>query len=248
MQRLSLRPLGVTCLLIVLLSAAIYLYTQWDLKRFKETLSAVDAAEKSTEGQRSPHEASESRRFKAGEETPRDAEKEKSQTVSSGHVGTLRDASVEGQDLDFLSESFSEESESPGRAEAVVTDAELENLQGLDPEAPYNIAIVKAGFEDYNAHLASDPEYAYQRLEEAFREQYGDYPEVGIVVEMIRTNNNRPLTVDEAITMTEAFYRITPEPVASVLRQRLVALRDLQKLEQELGEPIPVKYNMHFGP
>ncbi len=121
-----------------------------------------------------------------------------------------------------------------------------DDLSYLDPEAPYNLAVVKTGFEDYNANLDTDPEYAYQRFEAAFREQYGDYPEIDIIIETIQIHNSRDLTVNEAIKMTEAFSRITPEPVASTLHRQLEDLRETQRLSEELGEEIPVRYNMKF--
>lgn len=245
----TLNFLAVSCLLIIFLCTAIYLYTQWDLKRFKESLPSP-AAENAKVPRRTLHEATEHTVPTANEETQLDAETEKSatqpSTLSESPPRAEESLSAEASD-DILSERFLEETEDASSEETGTDVQESEDLRAIDPEAPYNLAVVKAGFDDYNANLESNPEYAYQRLEAAFREQYGDYPEVDILVETIRTNNNRALTVDEAINMTEALSRITPEPVASILQQRLEDLRETQLLEKELGEPIPVRYNMHFG-
>ena len=75
---------------------------------------------------------------------------------------------------------------------------------------PYDMAKVEAGFADYNAYLATDPAYAYQRLDAAWREQFGDFPDVDILVETVRRGNAGTATIDDAIANAEALLRLMP--------------------------------------
>ena len=247
---LRLRNLIIAAtLLIVFICTGVLIYTKWEIKQWKESRppplvnTTVDGPAQQPLPAHEPLPAQDSLEISPPTTSV------PSSVDSSEKPASFSDTEEKhsgGDPIDIISDpspstevtSVSQNSEEEPSSE--------DDLSYLDPEAPYNLAVVKAGFEDYNANLDTDPEYAYQRLEAAFREQYGDYPEVDIIIETIQIHNSRDLTVDEAIKMTEAFSRITPEPVASTLRRQLEDLHETQRLSEELGEEIPVRYNMKF--
>ena len=89
-------------------------------------------------------------------------------------------------DLYTLFEEFLEETEANA-----ITSGDFANAA---QDAPYDQVLVKAAFADYNVYLETNPEYAYQRLKEVFRERYNDDPDVSRLVEMIRKSSESPLT------------------------------------------------------
>ena len=109
-----------------------------------------------------------------------------------------------------------------------------------EPEVPYDVEVVKAGFADYNAYLETDPERAYQCLDDAFREQYGDDPDVDILVQHIRKCNDGVETVDGAIKNSEAMVRLvsklpTPPEAIEAINLHLEYLKEMKRKAREAG-------------
>ena len=223
--------------LVTLVCAGIFFYAQWELNRFKETLpkvSTVPTTPKTTAyQQRTSQEA-----------THPIAPWEISETGLAGDVESVSVAETtqsrtvnETQDLFF--KDYPEET---GTGEA----------ESLEPtsEFPYNMEVVKAGFDDYNAYLAVNPEYAYQRLDDAFREQYGDSTDVDILIETIRRGNNGTGTIDDAIASAEALLRLMPgiSPTGGIqaVADHLEYLKETKELVLESGIEIPFSYTNRF--
>ena len=125
-----------------------------------------------------------------GLESPEDEAKKR-------EIGTVDSTAT--VDLYALFEEFLEET-----AADTITSGDFANG---DQDTPYDQALVKAAFVDYNAYLETNPEYAYQRLEEAFREQYNDDPDVSRLVETIRKTSESPLTINEWVQSAEVMMR-----------------------------------------
>ena len=204
MKSRNLTSLIGPAILIVFLCIAFWLYTEWDLKHFRESLPKPPSPQ-TTNREASPPEA-ENRLPDATETTQTETgtlpsvPEEKSESVDAerrSDTVAVEEPSADTADFDSLFDMFLEGTDTVSSGDW--TDTE---------ETPYDMEIVKAGFDDYNASLQSDPDYAYQRLDDAFREQYGDDPDVDILVEMIRRGNEGPLSMDRAIEGAEAMIRL----------------------------------------
>ena len=118
-------------------------------------------------------------------------------------------------------------------------------------ELPYDMEVVKSGFDDYNTFLETDPEYAYQRLSDAFLEQYGDDPDVYRLVEHIKQNNEGTTTFDSAIDFTETTIRlmskICPPEALESLELHLELLTEHRRLALEQGTNPQYRSNIHVG-
>ena len=207
------RLISVAGILTVLICIGIFLYTQWDLKRFNEQLSKARAVKTTLE-------PSSTRQEKISDEINQTIENSvytpplsKIESLSEIESETVTDMSestefvsadevIQDKDdtLNMFFEDLFGEVDMNSLTEMEFTDS-TENF-------PFDVKLVKAGYDDYNAYLATDPDYAYQRLDDAFREQFGDSPDVDIVVETIKRSNNGNMTFDDAINNAEAFLRL----------------------------------------
>ncbi len=126
------------------------------------------------------------------------------------------------------------------------------DVVNIEQDVPYDMGVVKAGFEDYNAYLETDPERAYQRLDDAFREQYGDHPDVNILVQHIRDCNDGVATIDDAIENAEAMIRLisklpTPPEAVEAIKVHLETLKDRKKFAIEQGLELKYKSRPVIG-
>lgn len=224
-------------ILVTLVCAGIFFYAQWELNRFKETLpkvSTVPTTPKTTAyQQRTSQEATHPIRPGEISETDSASDVESVSVAETTQSGTVNEA----QDLFF--KDYPEETATG-------------EVQSLEPasEFPYNMEVVKAGFDDYNAYLTVNSEYAYQRLDDAFREQYGDSTDVDILIRTIRRGNNGTGTIDDAIASAEALLRLMPgislpEGIQAVA-DHLESLKATKQLALESGIKIPFSYNNRF--
>lgn len=240
---------GVTILLtFVIICAGLWFYTQWDIRRFEASLPKAPPPQTETR-EMAPAEQALPRQKVANEtETSANAPPMHDTDVeNAAHVGaelteTVADVSPDETDLDSFLDTFLEETTADSIAPG--------DLGEAASEAPYDLEVVKAGFDDYNSYLATDPEYAYQRLDAAFREQYGDDPDIDIIVENVRRNNEGTLTIDDAIYHTEAMIRlmskISPPEAIAVIADHLEYLREAKQLALESGEDIEHQFNLRF--
>ena len=245
----SLHALGWAAVVVVLLSGGIFLYSQWDLKRFNESLPEVPAM--ATAEKDSPN-------AKEGTEPVQvvmhlaDTESERRET--DGVAETEVSSEIPGSDDTGLAEFHDDDG--PALFEELVEESEVDTAseEGDVSEAdrlPYDVEIVKAGFDDYNAYLDTDPAYAYQRLDDAFREQYGDSSDVDVLIGTIQRSNEGTDTIDDAIANAEAFLRlmppsVPPESVQEVVEQ-VAYLKELRQLAADEGIEIPFQQTYRFG-
>ena len=241
----TFQSFGIVGVVVILLCTGIFLYSEWDLRQFKmalrESSTTVPYTQrtKDIEKAEAPSEPTVS--------PPLEVNSEDSQLPTGiENSGTdLNDASefverTSQADLDFFVEHDEEVADDP-RADAFTEDAE----DLLSDEE-----IITAGFDDYNASLSSDPEYAYQRLDDAFRTQYGDSPDVDIIIRSIRRSNEGTATINDAIENTEAFLRlasqISPEEGLQPIKAHLDTLRETRQLALEEGTELPRYQETHI--
>ena len=244
-SRNSLQALGWATIVVLLLSAGIFLYSQWDLKRFQESLPEVPKTD--TAAQDTPNAKGVTEELADSEPIPvvthpSDAT---SDSIVDTKVASVEDFPESPSDAPLaLFEPLVEE----GDGETLLEEGDVaEASDGLS----YDVEIVKAGFDDYNAYLDTHPAYAYQRLDDAFREQYGDSADVDILVETVQRSNEGTGTIDDAIANAEAFLRlippsVPPENVQEVVEQ-VAYLKELRQLAADEGIEIPFKQTYRFG-
>jgi len=242
------KEFGILLGLLVIICSGIWVYTEWDLRRFEETLPSPPARQPAT-GEASPGQHKASPREKP--ETPFDAV-----TPSPPNVvdppNRNRVGGAESQPLNaaVVSEAAKDAHDRERLFDELLEDTQSDAFTDVFEEAPYDEAFVKAGFDDYKAYLQTDPEYAYQRLDEAFREQYGDDPDVDIIVGTVRRSNEGIVTIDDAIYHTEAMVRlmskINPPEVVQVLVDHLEYLRETKQSTLETGDEVQHEFNYRF--
>ena len=231
---------SVGALITVVCCVGLFLYTQWDMKRFMDSLPKVPISSNAQNNNNSPvltpQTDTQHTTLTISESSSIDAETE---STENDAVHTETEEKYIPEDADDALNFFEELPEEAHTAEL----QEEEESDLSDSEmVPFDIEKVKAGFDDYNDYIHTDPEYAYQRLDEAFREQYGDSPDVNILIETIRSDNEGNGTIDNAITNLEALLRLLPrispsEGVQEVANE-LESLRELKQLALETGKEI----------
>ncbi len=241
--------IGAAIGLIVFICAGFWVYTQWDLKRFKELLPTPSVQAETREiapAQQAltPHVPTETTAPAKTASPMCDTEVETREHIAAEppEIVPVADGTTADVALDSFLDLFFEETQSDA-----ITSGDFSDVS---QEAPYDQALVEKGFEDYNASLAFNPEYAYQRLDDALREQYGDDSDVDIIVETVRRSNEGPITIDDAIHHTEAMIRlvskICPPEAVAVIADNLEYLRESKQLALEAGEDTVHLFNFRF--
>ncbi len=228
-------------ILIVFICMAFWLYTEWDLKRFTESLPKPPSPQTTNREASSTEQAA---RLPDATETTQTAQtmpsvpEENSESVDaedSSDTVAVEEPPADTADFDSFFDMFLEDTGTDTISSEDFTDTE---------EAPYDMEVVKAGFDDYNAYLQNDPEYAYQRLDDAFREQYGDDPDVDILVEMIKRGNEGPMEMDRAIEGAEAMIRLASKISPPEVIEGLQVFREIlmEGKQMALEEGLEVEY------
>ena len=239
--RYYLKALGFASILTVLLCAGIFFYTRWDYQRFVAELPKAPQFDVSPEPVQQRMLISKER---GEQEMP---------------LGTLDSQPLEGQSItpdvpDIEIEEVLFEDESIPEDDSAMEDLSLSTVEFPEafPDTPVEgieFAETKAAWQDYNAFLATRPDYAYERLDEGFREMYGDRPEVDTIIEVIRKANDGALTVDDAIDMMTATLKVMPPDQTEVIEQlsaQLEMFRELKELQPD-GEDVKVIFNFKIG-
>jgi len=230
MKTMNLPLLGGTLIVTLLICGGFWLYTKWDTKRFEESLGPVPSAARETTPVQDEAPSQKNTSVAPQHEVETEHSPPVATTSGTASVAPAPAADADA-DLDSFLEMFLEEFEADSVDSGDLTD-------GIE-EVPYDLAFVKAGFDDYNGYLKTDSEYAYQRLDAAFREQYGDDSDVDILVGHIRESNEGPTTIADAITFAEAMIRLTskisPPEALEPLETHLLLLRESQQLALEQG-------------
>lgn len=236
-------------ILTILICVGFYFYIQWDVKKFEESLPQAATVAPTHESSLTEQEGIQeihAETTEAGGELINDDVTQPSATskTSNPAESDVAEELDPPETFDVFFEEFLEGSDTNA------SESMEETTYPSNSGDPYDQELVKIGFEDYNAYLSSDPGYAYQRLDDAFREQYGDSPHVDTLVEGIRRSNDRTLTVDGAIELTNAFLDLIPpdepEEVIRQLSSRVDFLQELKALQDE-GETVEFIYNFSIG-
>ena len=250
MKLMNLKTIAVPLILTVLISAAFWLYIQWDTQRFLESLPnpppAVETPRETVATTRPVEIRQEVHQNAEMGGAVLDTELETSESIATEqHLDTavVEEVSTGATDLDSFFDMFLEET-----AANAVTSGDFTDVS---QEVPYDMEVVKSGFDDYNDFLETDPEYAYERLSDAFSEQYGDDPDVYKLVEHIKQNNEGTTTFDSAIDFTETVIRlvskISPPEAVESLEVHLELLKEHQQLALEQGTDPTYRSTIRVG-
>ena len=228
---------------VTFVCTGLWLYVESDMKRFRESLPPPPGGNEelsikrdaevrfSGDGSTEPLFSTELSTAPIAPDTPTP---ESESTIAGSETDWLFD----NEDISITGDPFSD------------TDVTDVPDSAASPAAPYDLLFVKAGFSDYNTYLHTNPEYAYQRLDEAFREQYGDDPDVDILVESARRYNEGAVPIETAIRFAEAQLRLLskfeqPEPIEA-LQDHIEMLRETQQYGLETGEKVVYRSNYRF--
>lgn len=215
----------------LLIAVGIFVYVEWDLKRFNASLKKPPVISQDTV---SPDDVSQREKMQEdlGQTTvvPLAASEDAEEEQIASEVEEMNLDEQTFTELDSQGDAVEPQSQETSVDEAIsaLTDQEQKKSDR------------KAAVADYNTYLTTDPEYAYTRLGDVFRGDFGDIPEVDILVESIRKINNGPLTVDEAITYQEAILGTLPpneSMAASMVLQQIEHLKELTEEERAGAEP-----------
>lgn len=241
-----LQNISVASVVVILLCTGIFFYTEWDLRRFKDSLPKAPR-------QTRPQEAVSAQQAENPLFDAQTTELASADTANTGDADSTETTFVEGtspsieNEFDTFLDVYLEET----AADAITSGDFTDGTEDAPyDDMPYDIAVVKAGFDDYNAYLATDPEYAYQRLDNAFREQFGEASDVDILIRTIRRSNEGIATINDAIENIEAFLRlaspISPEEGLQPIRVHLETLQELKQLAIEEGTELPTYQQNHI--
>ena len=251
-SRNFVQALGWATVVVLLLSVGIFLYSQWDLKRFNASLPEVPTMD--TAAQDTPNAKGVTEELADSEPIPVVTHPS---DATSESIAETKGASVEDFPESPASVAWRGTGPRPTGPLALVEEGDGDTLPEEGDVAAasdglsYDVEIVKAGFDDYNAYLDTHPAYAYQRLDDAFREQYGDSADVDVLVETVQRSNEGTGTIDDAIANAEAFLRllppsVPPENVQEVVEQ-VAYLKELRQLAADEGIEMPFKQTYRFG-
>ena len=236
-----IRVLGIGTILTVLISIGIFFYVRWDHRRFVTELPQppkFDVASAPVE--------------------------QRTLTIKKGPEQFFPTATIEPEVLEELPvtpEIPDIETEEQAFQEMDLSEFDLEldplSLSTIElpealPESPIegiDWVKVKAASQDYNDSLETDPDYAYERLTDRFKEMFGDRPEIETLVENIRRSNEDTLTLDDAIAMTEAAIDLLPTDETEAIRQlseNLEVFREIKAFQEEGGH-VNIKFNISVG-
>ncbi|MYC76695.1 hypothetical protein F4X10_13100 [Candidatus Poribacteria bacterium] len=242
MKPMNLNQMIIPLILTVLICAGFWLYTQWDLKKFEASLPKIPPMQTANnetvhaapaEFPREITEVTESPRTEypvsdtdlspaAPTDVPADVSEEtEADTIGSGDFTT--EYPVSDTDL-------SEETEADTIGSGDFTD--------VSQDVPYDEEFVGNAFDDYNASLETDPDYAYQRLDDALREQYGDDPDVDILVQHTRQLNDGTATITSTLENLQAQMRLMvknnhPPDALEEVRSALESLSEINQWAED---------------
>ena len=184
-----LKVIGAFLILIALMSIGLFFYARWDLKRFKESLGEVPIIVSQTEKVTTTHA-----------EEASSAEIVAPKPLTQHHIEP--ESKELGMDLPSL-EILDSLIDDPSLYELELPKEEPTNVQseGLEKEEV-------SWIDEFQEEVGSGDGVA--SLISTLESGYGNSADVVTVVEMLKRSVEGPMTVDDLITMTEAWLRIQP--------------------------------------
>ncbi len=235
----SLRIFIPAIAITVLVCGGIYLYTQRDLNRFRESLGELPAVSQPTTYDHTPEQPT--------SEVPTSTASEAESFEQDTHEdSTLMDTPLFSSESEHVHDSHVHTHDDHGDTHD--TDLSEGGFFNEDVDiGETHQRRVTEGFNEYNDYLTSDPERAYASLAQALRDRYGDHPDMDAFVETIRQTNEGTLTLDDAIWQMDVFNEILSQagqerPSLRTFHQDLLDLKELQ----EMGEIADVQIEYQF--
>lgn len=235
-----IRVLGIGAILMLLICIGFFFYVRWDHQRFVAELSQPP-------------------KFDASAPTEQRILTTKKYAEHPVPTATIEPEVLE--ELPITPEIRDIETEEQVFQETDLSEFDLEldplSLSAIElpealPESPIegiNWVKVKTASQDYNDFLEIEPDYAYERLTDRFKEMFGDRPEIKTLVETIRRANEGTLTLDDAIAMTEASISLLSTNETEAIKQlseRLEVFHDLKEFQAEGGN-VNIEFNISVG-
>ncbi len=236
-----IKVLGIGAILTVLICSGLFFYLRWENQRFVGELPALPKFEDISV----PVEQRGLKLKKYPAQMP---------SVTTVEPEVLENPSItpEISDIETEKQAFQETDTDEFDLELDPLSLSIIELPEALPESPVegiDWVRVKAASQDYNDFLEADPDYAYDRLTDRFKEMFGDRPEIETLVENIRRSNEGTLTLDDAIAMAEASISLLPAEETEAIRQlseNLEVFREIKAFQEEGGH-VNVEFNISVG-
>ena len=236
-----IKVLGIGAILTVLICSGLFFYLRWENQRFVGELPALPKFEDISV----PVEQRGLKPKKYPAQMP---------SVTTVEPEVLENPSItpEISDIETEKQAFQETDTDEFDLELDPLSLSIIELPEALPESPVegiDWVRVKAASQDYNDFLEADPDYAYDRLTDRFKEMFGDRPEIETLVENIRRSNEGTLTLDDAIAMAEASISLLPAEETEAIRQlseNLEVFREIKAFQEEGGH-VNVEFNISVG-
>lgn len=236
-----IKILGITAILVIFFCVGIFFFTRWENQHFVEKLPELPKFEDLTT-------QVEERKLKL-KQGP-------AQILS---VSTVEPEVVENLPITPEIPDIETEGQAFQETDTAEFDVELDSLSLSTIELPEALLEspvegidwikIKAASQDYNDFLETDPDYAYDRLTDRFKEMFGDRPEIETLVENIKRSNEGTLTLDDAIAMAEVSISLLPADETEAIRQlseNLEVFREIKAFQEEGGH-VNVEFNISVG-
>lgn len=224
-QLFNMRMLGIAFVVVVLLCAGIYFYTEWGNKRFVSELGEPPRSTMSSE----PATEVESNELSTPLAEPTEFVNENSNT----------DAIVSEPEPVDVSELMNEHSP-------------VQETETAEPASEFDPTPLLSAFglpEEITALFDEDTEAAdFEEAETHLVEAYGQSPEVEAIVDKLKQMSGRQVKLDDVTELFEAWIQVLPEEDQTNRRQLMDALTQLYQA-QVLGGDGEVSIEVHvIGP
>lgn len=236
-----IKVLGIGAILTILICSGLFFYLRWENQRFVGELPELPKFEDISV----PVE-------QRGLKLKEDPAQVLSVTTVEPEVVENLPIKPEIPDIETEGQAFQETDTAEFNLELDPLSLSTIELPEALPESPVegiDWVKIKVASQNYNDFLETDPDYAYDRLTDRFKEMFGDRPEIETLVENIRRSNEGTLTIDDAISMTEASISLLPADETEAIRQfseNLEALREIKAFQEEGGH-VNVEFKISVG-
>ena len=236
-----IKILGIAAILVIFFCVGIFLFTRWENQHFVGELPELPKVEDISVPVKQ-------RELKLKE----DPTQMPSVTIVEPEILENSSITPEIPDIETERQAFQETDTTEFDLALDPLSLSTVELPEALPESPVegiDWVKIKVASQDYNAFLESDPDYAYDRLTDRFKEMFGDRPEIATLVENIRRSNEGTLTLDDAIAMTEASLSLLPADETEAIRQlseNLEVFREIKAFQEEGGH-VNVEFNISVG-
>ena len=217
LEKINMRLLGGTFVVVVLLCAGLYFYAGWSNKRFASELGEP------------PQVTTTSKTI------PKSENSEILRVEGETSVKPIGSANK-----DVSGKAIASESESTSDSELANEDAPVEETETAESAAEFDVTPLLSAFgmpEEVRTLLDEGAgEEAFQKAETYLIGEYGQSPEIAAILDRLKQLSGGPVELDELTGLFEAWIQVLPEENRDTRRQLIGALTQLYKAQTSGGD------------